>query len=111
MPGINDSEVSLDAVAKAAKEAGAMSFGGGPLFLPGAAQEVFLPFLDAEFPQLASRYRETFERGVHLSRRYKDALAEKVRRIRARYQLTSGMMEYRPELWVDQEQMALFPLT
>jgi hypothetical protein len=67
-------------------------------------------FLDAEFPQLASRYRETFERGVHLSRRYKDALAEKVRRIRARYQLTSGMMEYRPELWVDQEQMALFPL-
>ena len=39
------------------------------------------------------------------------ALAEKVRRIRARYQLTSGVMEYRPELWVEEEQMALFPLT
>jgi len=111
MPGITDSEASLDAVAKAAKEAGALSFGGGPLFLPGAAQQVFLPFVEREFPQLASRYRETFERGVHLSRRYKDALSEKVRRIRARYQLTSGTMDYRPELWVDDEQLALFPLT
>jgi hypothetical protein len=111
MPGITDSEASLDAVARAAKAAGAMSFGGGPLFLPGAAQQVFLPFVEREFPQLAQRYRETFEQGVHLSRRYKDALADKVRRIRDRYQLTSGTMEYRPELWVEEEQMALFPLT
>jgi DNA repair photolyase len=111
MPAINDSEASLDAVARAAKEAGAMSFGGGSLFLPGAAQQVFLPFVEREFPQLAQRYRETFEQGVHLSRRYKDALSDKLRRIRDRYQLTSGPMEYRPELWVDEEQMSLFPLT
>jgi DNA repair photolyase len=111
MPGITDSEASLDAVARAAKAAGAMSFGGGPLFLPGAAQQVFLPFVEREFPQLAQRYRETFEQGVHLSRRYKDALSDKVRRIRDRYQLTSGVVDYRPELWVDEEQMALFPLT
>ena len=111
MPGITDSESSLDAVAKAAKEAGAMSFGGGPLFLPAAAQQVFLPFVEREFPHLAARYRETFERGVYLSARYKDALAEKVRRIRSRHQLTSGTMEYRPELWVEEEQMSLFPLT
>ena len=110
MPGITDSEASLDAVARAAKEAGAISFGGGPLFLPGAAQQVFLPFVEREFPQLAARYRETFEKGIHLSRRYKDTLAEKVRRIRARYQLISGPMDYRPELWVEEEQMALFPL-
>jgi DNA repair photolyase len=111
MPGITDSEASLDAVARAAKAAGAMSFGGGPLFLPGAAQQVFLPFVEREFPHLAQRYRDTFEQGVHLSRRYKDALSEKVRRIRDRYQLTSGLIEYRPELWVDEEQLALFPLT
>jgi DNA repair photolyase len=111
MPGITDSEASLDALAKASKEAGAMSFGGGPLFLPGAAQQVFLPFIEREFPHLATRYRETFERGVHMSRRYKDALADKVRRIRGKYQLTSGMIEYKPELWVEEEQMALFPIT
>ena len=111
MPGITDSESSLDAEARAAKEAGAMSFGGGPLFLPAASQKVFLPFVEHEFPDLAARYRETFEKSVYLSRRYKDALAEKVRRIRARYQLTSGTMDYRPELWVEEEQMSLFPLT
>ena len=111
MPGITDSEASLDAVARAAKEAGAQGFGGGALFLPAASQKVFLPFVEREFPQLASRYRETFESGVYLSRRYKDALAEKVRRIRERYQLLSGLIDYRPELWVEEEQMALFPLT
>jgi len=107
MPGITDSEKSLDALARAAKDAGAMSFGGGPLFLPGAAQQIFLPFIEREFPHLAARYRETYEKGIHLSRRYKDALAEKVRRIRDRHGLTSGYIEYRPELWVEDEQMAL----
>ena len=111
MPGITDSEASLDAVAKAAKEAGAQSFGGGALYLPSASQQVFLPFVEREFPHLAARYRETFERSIHLSRRYKDALAEKIRRIRDRYQFTSSAMDYRPELWAEDEQMALFPLT
>ena len=32
-----------------------MSFGGGPLYLGPAAQKVFLPFLDREFPELAAR--------------------------------------------------------
>jgi DNA repair photolyase len=111
MPGITDSEASLDAVARAAKNAGAQGFGGGALFLPSASQKVFLPFVEQEFPELASRYRQTFESGVYLSRRYKDALSEKVRRIRERYQLLSGLLDYRPELWVEDEQMALFPLT
>jgi DNA repair photolyase len=110
MPGITDSEASLDAVAKAAKGAGALSFGGGALYLPSASQQVFLPFVEREFPHLAARYRETFERSIHLSRRYKDALAEKIRRIRDRYQLTSSVMDYRPELWAEDEQLTLFPL-
>ena len=110
MPGITDSEEALDALARAAKDAGAMSFGGGALYLPGAAQEVFLPFVEREFPHLAARYRDTFEKGIHLSRRYKDALAEKIRRIRLRHGLTSGFVDYRPELWAEDEQMTLFPI-
>ncbi len=78
MPGITDSDASLDAVARAARDHGAMTFGGGALYLPGAAQKVFLPFLDQEFPHLAARYRETFEHNIHLSRAYKDALGERV---------------------------------
>jgi DNA repair photolyase len=110
MPGITDSDRSLDAVARAARDHGAMTFGGGALYLPGAAQKVFLPFLEREFPHLADRYRQTFERNIHLSRAYKDALGERIRRIRERYGLASGVIEYRPELWAEEEQLDLFPL-
>ena len=58
----------------------------------------------------AARYRETFEHSIHLSRAYKDALGERIRRIRDRYSLAAGAIEYRPELWADEEQLDLFPL-
>ena len=91
MPGITDSDASLDAVARGGARARArMTFGGGALYLPGAAQQVFFPFLEREFPHLAARYRETFENNIHLSRAYKDALGERVRTIRDRYGLASG---------------------
>jgi DNA repair photolyase len=108
MPGLTDSERSLDRLARAAKDAGALSFGGGPLYLGRAAQEVFLPFLEKEFPQLAGRYRETFSKGMYLSKAYKDGLRERVQRIRDRYGLASGLIEYRPELWAGPEQGELF---
>ena len=108
MPAITDGEKSLDRVARAAKEHGAMTFGGGPLYLPTAAQKVFLPFVEKEFPELAARYRKTFESSIHLSKSYKEALSQRVRRIRERYGLASGAIEYRPELWAEEEQMDLF---
>src|ERR1022692_377367 len=104
MPGLTDGERQLDRLAKAARDAGALSFGGGPLFLMPSAQKVFLPFLEKEFPELAPRYRECFEKSAYLGRAYKDALAERVRRIRDRYGLASGPIEYRPELWAGEEQ-------
>jgi DNA repair photolyase len=108
MPGITDSERSLDRLARAAHEHGALTFGGGPLFLPSAAQKVFMPFLEREFPHLVERYRRAYEASVHLSRAYKDALAERVGRIRERYGLAAGAIEYRPELWAEEEQLDLF---
>lgn len=108
MPGITDSEKNLDQVARAAKEHGALTLGGGPLYLPSAAQKVFLPFVEQEFPELAARYRKAFEASIHLSRAYKDALSERVKRVRERYGLASGIIEYRPELWAEEEQMELF---
>ena len=110
MPGITDSDAALDQVARTARNHGAMTFGGGALYLPGAAQQVFFPFLEREFPHLAARYRQTFENNIHLSRAYKDALGERISKIRERYGLASGMIEYRPELWAEEEQLDLFPL-
>jgi DNA repair photolyase len=108
MPGLTDGPKQLDALARAAKDAGAMSFGGGPLFLQPCAQKVFLPFLEREFPELAPRYRATFAKSAYLGREYKDALSERVRRVRERYGLASGVIEYRPELWEGPEQGELF---
>jgi len=108
MPGLTDSEASLDRLARAAREAGAMSFGGGPLFLKPSAQAVMLPFLEREFPELAGRYRELYARSAHLGKPYKDALAARVQKIRDRYGLAAGMIEYRPELWEGEEQGELF---
>jgi DNA repair photolyase len=108
MPGLTDSERSLDRLARAAREAGAMSFGGGPLFLKPSAQSVMLPFLEREIPELAARYRELYASHAHLGRAYKDALAVRVQKVRERYGLASGMIEYRPELWEGEEQGELF---
>jgi len=110
MPGLTDSERSLDRLAYASRQAGAMTFGGGPLFLGAAARKVFLPFLDREFPDLAPRYRALYEGRVHLGRAYKEALAARLDRVRDRYGLASGWIEYRPELWEGQEQGELFSL-
>ncbi len=103
MPGITDSERALDRLASASRRAGAVTFGSGPLFLMPSAQKVFFPFLEREFPALAPRYRELYARSAYLGRDYKDALSARVRAIRERYGLTSGPVEYRPEVQVEEQ--------
>jgi len=110
MPMITDSQKQLDRLAKAARDAGALFFGGGPLFLMPSAQKVFFPFLERQFPELAGPYREQYAQSAYLGKPYKDALAERVRRIRERYGLASGPIEYKPEVWDVPEQGELFPL-
>ena len=108
MPGLTDGERPLDRLAKAARDAGAQWFGGGPLFLMPSAQKVFLPFLDEHFPALAPRYRQMYQRSAYLGRDYQEALRGRMRRIRDRYGLVSGPIDYHPELWVGEEQGELF---
>jgi len=108
MPGLTDGDRALDRLAKASRDAGAESFTGGALFLPEAAQKVFLPFLEKEFPNLAAQYREAFAKSIYLGREYELRLKERLRVIRDRYGLASGPVDYQPELWVE-EQGELFP--
>lgn len=110
MPVITDSDPQLDRLAKAARDAGAQYFGGGPLFLMPCAQKVFFPFLDEHFPALAPHYRQQYEKSPYLGKRYKDTLRTRVQKIRDRYGLNSGPIDYRPELWEGEEQGTLFPL-
>jgi len=109
MPGLTDGERHLDRLARAARDAGALSFGGGPLYVSASARKIFFAFLEKEFPHLAQRYRELFATGAYLGRAYKDALRQRVNRIRDRYGLAAGPIEYRPEVRIE-EQGELFPL-
>jgi DNA repair photolyase len=108
MPLINDSESSLDAVARAAAAAGADSLWGNVLFLKPCAYQVFLPFLEERFPQLARKYRERYERVAYLRGAYPEMIQERVAKIRKRYGLDRKSERPEPELWPRDLQIGLF---
>jgi DNA repair photolyase len=110
LPMITDSDESLDALAAAARQAGAQYFGGGPLFLMPSAQKIFFPFLERRFPKLVAPYRKLYATSAYLGPDYKARLRDRVARIRERHGLASAPIDYRPELWEGEEQGTLFPI-
>jgi DNA repair photolyase len=98
LPLINDSERSLGAVAKAARDVGAKHFWAGVLFLRPASKGVFYGFLEKHFPHLVRRYRERYEDAVYLKGAYPEMIRERVHKIRERYGLDAGVpREAEPE--------------
>lgn len=108
MPLINDSERSLDAVARAAAAAGASWLYGNVLFLKPCAKQVFLPFVEERFPKLARRYRERFEKHDFLRGEYVEMVGERLRAVRERHGLNQRAFAYAPEDFQSQEQLSLF---
>src|SRR5256885_715430 len=86
LPGISDSEESLDAAARAASEAGATAFRHRPLKIDVEIEEYFYDFLTTEFPVIVPRYAELYQGGVHPTKDYERELEERVRRVRSRYE-------------------------
>jgi DNA repair photolyase len=86
LPGISDSEESLDAAARAASEAGATAFRHRPLKVDVEIQQYYYDFLATEFPVAVPRYLALYQGGTHPSRDYERELDERVRRVRARYE-------------------------
>jgi DNA repair photolyase len=91
LPLINDSERSLGAVAKAARDAGAKHFWAGVLFLRPASRGVFFAFLEKHFPHLVRRYRERYDDAVYLKGAYPEMIRERVHKIRELYGLDAGV--------------------
>jgi DNA repair photolyase len=108
LPLLTDSDASLDAVARVARQAGAQGFGGGILFLKPCARQVFLPFLEEKFPTLVRRYRERFERSSYLRGDYPERIGERLARIRQRYGFDRLPGRTEPELWAKDPQLSLF---
>ncbi len=109
MPLINDSDPSLDAVAKAAARAGAYSWGGNVLFLKDCSREVFIPFLEQHFPLLVRRYRERYnKKNAYLRGDYPKRVQERIETIRRRYGFDKRREPVEPELWPKRAQLELF---
>jgi DNA repair photolyase len=114
IPGITDSAKDLEAVIRAAVEAGADYVFANPLFLKPCSAAVFLPFLQQNFPHLAENYRQRYHDRAFLPPAYAKRLAELVRRMRAKYDVTRADRPERPAYatkWPGQafdEQLTLF---
>jgi DNA repair photolyase len=108
LPLINDTDVSLDAIARAAAAAGAQGFSGNVLFLKPCAKQVFIPFLEEKFPLFIRRYRERFDRSAYLRGEYPERIQELVARIRRRYGFEHIPKPSEPELWPRDSQLGLF---
>ncbi|HEY4904724.1 MAG TPA: radical SAM protein [Candidatus Sulfotelmatobacter sp.] len=85
LPGITDSPADLEALVRAASEAGAEYVFANPLFLKPCSAAVFLPFLEANFPLLVSNYRERYAGRSFLPPEYGKRISALVTRLREKY--------------------------
>ncbi|MGH2490496.1 MAG: radical SAM protein [Candidatus Limnocylindria bacterium] len=85
LPGLSDSEKSLDAVAAAAAAHGATFFSTRPLKLDPGVKPHYLAFLAEHFPDLLPSTETRFAERVNPERSYVDAVEERARRVRSRY--------------------------
>jgi DNA repair photolyase len=85
IPGITDQEGDLEAVAAAAKEAGAEWFFSGVLFLMPSSAKQFLPFVREKFPKLARQYEQWYSRSGYAPEEYRRKISERVARIRLKH--------------------------
>ncbi len=107
MPFLTDPESNLDPLAAAAKAAGATFFAGGPVFLKPCSKQVFMPFLERQYPELVAEYQRLFRDSAFLPGTYKEELRAKVDRVRTRYGLADAPIEYTPELWHPEPEQGL----
>src|SRR5947209_16366543 len=99
IPGITDHEGDLEAVAEAAREAGAQWFFSGVLFLMPSSAKQFLPFVREKFPRLAKQYEQWFAKNGYAPEEYRRKASERVARIREKY-------GFRSRPWVENKRAA-----
>ena len=90
LPGITDRPDQLEPLIRAVAEAGATYLNACALRLRSAARQRYLPFIEKEFPELASRYRATYARSHHAGDRYREGLHRYFTKVCARYGVQFG---------------------
>jgi DNA repair photolyase len=92
--GITDSVDSIEAVAAAAKEHGAASFGSAVLRLAPLVKEHYLGFVAETFPDLVPRYERAYA-GTNIASDYQAAIERRLGRIRERHGFSEDAMQSR----------------
>jgi DNA repair photolyase len=85
LPGLSDSEESLDAVARAAHEHGAYFFGSRVLKLDPHVKDYYLTFVAQEIPSLLPLYGAAYSRGAYGGGEYMREIERRIRQVRSRY--------------------------
>jgi DNA repair photolyase len=89
MPGITDMRSSIEAVARAATDAGAQFLFAGALFLKPCSLPTFFEFVREHFPQLITAYEKRYSASAFVSPEYRNRIRDLVESIRAKYKLGS----------------------
>ena len=90
LPGLTDTEESIDETVAAVAAAGATGVTPLPLHLRPGAREWYAAWLAREYPALLPRYRELFGRGSYLPRVYQDEIGARVRMVARRHGIHRG---------------------
>jgi len=85
LPEITDRPADLEALVRAAREAGAKYIWANPLFLKPCSAAVFLPFLETQFPALVESYRARFRERAFLPKAYTERIAQLMAALRQKY--------------------------
>jgi DNA repair photolyase len=89
VPGITDAAEDLDALAKAARDAGAQWFAGNVLYLRSASLKHFINFVGGQFPKLARQYESWYVRHGNAPESYRKEISALVESLRMKYGLGS----------------------
>ena len=88
LPGITDRAEDLEALTRAAAEAGARWLCANVVFLMPSSQKKFFPFLEEKFPRLLKQYRKWYARNGYAPEDYRKKISGLMNRLRARHRLS-----------------------
>jgi DNA repair photolyase len=106
LPQITDHPRDLEALVKAASEAGAKFIFANPLFLKPCSAAVFLPFLQEHFPGLVEFYRKRYADRAFLPKGYAERLTQLMAAFRKKHGIMKSARPVHP--WPPEEQLGLF---
>ena len=96
LPGITDSPEMVEELVMAVRAADASYIGACALRLQSSARDRYLPFIAAEFPELAARYHAAYATSYQVSERYRTGLRDRFASVCAKHGVAFGRFN-RPE--------------